>query len=147
MWKMLAPVLTGICLSLAAPAPVADKPKVDDAFVIALDRSGGFVAPDSPITHYRFTMAKDGSWEFKPQAGEPKRGKISIEDLNKWVKQIEDGGLYTVKSNPELGANDSPFMDITVQTTDKKTRVKIPLEEKLSQAIEKKIIELTERGK
>ena len=147
MWKTATPLLTGIWLFLPVLALAADKTEADDAFVIVIASSGGFVAPDGPITHYRFTVAKDGSWEFKPQEGESKKGKLSADDLNQWVKAIEDGGLYKVKSDPLLGARDAPFMAITVQARDKETRVTIPLEEKLSQAIEKKIVELAKPGK
>ena len=52
-----------------------------------------------------------------------------------------------MKSNPKLGAADEPYMDITVQTKGKKTQVRIRLEEKLSQAIEKKIVEVAKPGK
>ena len=147
MWKMATPLLAGIGLFLAVPALAADKTEADDTFLIAVARSGGFVAPDGPITHYHFTVAKDGSWEFKPQDGESKKGKLSADDLNQWVKAIEDGGLYKVKSDPLLGAKDAAFMAISVQAKGKKARVTIPLEEKLSQAIEKKIVELAKPGK
>ena len=147
MWKIATPLLAGIGLFLVVPALATDKTEADDTFVIAIARSSGFVTPDGPITHYRFTVAKDGSWEFKPQEGESKKGKLSADDLNQWVKAIEDGGLYKVKSDPLLGARDAPFMAITVQARDKETRVTIPLEEKLSQAIEKKIVELAKPGK
>jgi hypothetical protein len=147
MWKTVTPLLTGICLFLAGLALAADKTEADDALVIAIERSAGFVAPDGPITHYRFTVAKDGSWEFKPQDGESKKGKLSADDLNQWVKAIEDGGLSKVKSDPLLPAKDADFMIITVQAKGKETRVTIPLGEKLSQAIEKKIVELVKPGK
>ena len=143
MWKTLAPVLTGICLSLAAPAPVADKPKAEDAFVLAIGRFSGGDGSD----FYQFTLARDGCWEFKPQGVQPLKGRLSADDLNKWVKEIECGGLYTVKSNPDLWGEDVAFMDITVQTKDSKTRVRIPLQAKLAQAIDKKIVELTQPGK
>jgi hypothetical protein len=143
MWKTVTPLLTGICLFLAGFALAADKTEADDAFVIAIERSAGSgVAPDGPISHYRFTVAKDGSREFKPQKGESRKGKLSADDLKQWVKTIEDGGLYKVKSDPLLPAKDADFMIITVQAKGKKTRVTIPLGEKLSQAIEKKIVEL-----
>jgi hypothetical protein len=148
MLKTVALLLSGICLSLAAPAQAEDKAKADDAFVIAIDRSAGSdVAPDGPISHYRFTVAKDGSWEFKPREGKSKKGKLSADDLNQWVKTIEDGGLHKVKSDPLLPAKDADFMIITVQAKDKKTRVTIPLGQKLSQAIEKKIVEIAKPGK
>jgi len=129
--------------------PNADDVKTkDDGIVIAIDRSAGFTNPEltKPIDHYRFTVIKDGSWEFKPQKGESKKGKLGAEDLNKWLKAIEDGGLDKVESNPMLGALDEPYMDITVQTK-KKTQVRIRLSEKLSQAIEKKIVEVAKPGK
>ena len=139
MWKTVAPVLTGIGLFLAVSALAADKPKADDAFVIAIVRfSGG-----DGGSFDRFTVAKDGSWEFKPQGGTSKKGKLSAEDLKKWFKEIEDAGLDTVKSDPQRGANDASFMDVSVQAKGKKTRVRITLKEKLSQVIEKKIAEST----
>lgn len=114
----------------------------DDAFVIAVERSAGFTNPAraKAIDHYRFTVARNGDWEFKPQNGEAKNGKLRADDLNRWVKDIEDGGLYEVESDPELGALDEPYMDITVNTREKKTQVRIRLAEKLPQAVEKKIV-------
>jgi hypothetical protein len=136
-------------VAVTDPAYAADAKKKDDAFVINIERGAGFTNPEltKPIDHYRFTVAKDGSWEFKPQKGESKKGKLGADDLNKWLKVIEDGGLDKVKSNPRLGATDEPYMDITVQTKDKKTQVRIRLEEKLSQAIEKKIVEVAKPDK
>ena len=127
----------------------ADDVKKDDAFVIAIERGAGLTAPNRtrPIDHYRFTVAKDGSWDFKPQRGESKKGKLGADDLSKWVKDIEDGELGKIKSNPRLGAADEPYMDITVPSKGKKTQVRIRLEEKLSQAMEKKIVEVVKPGK
>lgn len=126
-----------------------DVKKNDDGIVIAIDRSAGNKDPEltKPIDYYRFTVVKDGSWEFKPLKGESKKGKLGAEDLNKWLEAIEDGGLDTVKSNPSLGALDESYMDVTVQTKDEKTRVRILLSEKLSQAIEKKIVEVAKPDK
>jgi hypothetical protein len=147
MGKAVAHILTGICLFLAAPVLAADTTGADDSLVIAVVRSdGGEVAPTGPTTHYRFTVAKDGSWEFVPQKGTPKKGKLSADDLSKWVKEIEDGGLYKVKSDPYRPATDASFMGIAVRSKGKKTRVVIALEEKLSQGIEKKIVELAKPG-
>src|SRR4051794_26884965 len=121
----------------------------DEAFVIAVERSAGFTNPAQAkaIDHYRFTVAKNGNWEFKPQNAEARKGKLGADDFNRWVKDIEDGGLYEVESNPELGALDEPYMDITVNIKEKKTQVRIRLAEKLSQAIEKKIVEVVKPGK
>jgi hypothetical protein len=126
-------------------APYADDAmKNDECIVIAIYRSAGFTSAErtQPIHHYRFTVVNDGSWELTPLKGEAQKGKLGADDLEKWVKDIEDGGLSKVESNPMLGALDEPYMDITVNTREKKTRVRIPLAEKLSQAIEKKIVEL-----
>jgi hypothetical protein len=46
-----------------------------------------------------------------------------------------------------LGSEDAAYMDISVQAKDKKTRVRIAPKEKLSQVIEKKIVEITKPGK
>ena len=117
--------------------------------VIAIDRSAGFTNSEltKPMDHYRFTVVKDGSWELKPLKGESRKGTLGAEDLDKWLEAIEEGGLDTVESDPMLGALDEPYMDITVQTRNKKTRVRIRLSEKLSQAIEKKIVEVAKPGK
>jgi hypothetical protein len=146
MWKKFAFVLTGICWFLAVSTLTADKPKADDAFIGIGRFSGG-----DGGNFDRFTVAKDGSWEFKPQGGASKKGKLSAEVLNKWVKEIEDAGLYRVKSDPLLGDTaesylDRSFMDITVQAKGKKAQVRILLGEKVSQAIEKKIVELAKPG-
>jgi hypothetical protein len=142
MWKTVAPILTGICSFLMASAPAADKPKGDDTFVIAIVRFSGGDGGNFD----QFTVAKDGSWEFKLQGGTSKKGKLSAKDLNKWVKEIEDAGLYTVKSDPSRGSEDRAFMDITIQAKGKKTQVTIPLMEKVSQVIEKKIVHLAKPG-
>lgn len=131
-------------------AQAGDEKKNDDGLVIAIERGAGLTPPDRtrPIDHYRFSVAKDGSWEFKPtQKGETKKGKLGADDVNKWVKDIEAGGLHKLKSNPRLGAADESYMDITVRTKDKRTQVRILLEEKLAQAIEKKIIAVAKPGK
>ena len=146
MWKTIAPVLTGICWFLAASTQTADEPKADDAFIAIVRFSGG-----DGGSFDRFIVAKDGKWEFKPQGGASKKGKLSAEDLKKWRKEIEDAGLNTVKSDPLLGDiaesyQDRSFMDITVQAKGKKTQVRILLGEKVSQAIGKKIVELAKPG-
>jgi hypothetical protein len=113
----------------------------NDAFVIAVDRSAG-MRGGKAIDHYRFKVDEKGNWEFTPLKGEARMGKLGADELDKWIRDIEDGGLYTVRSNPDLGALDESFMDITVNTGEKKTRVRIPLADRLSRAIEKKIVEV-----
>jgi hypothetical protein len=125
-------------LLLAAYAPAACQVKADDAMVLAFERSYGGDGADVD----KFTVAKDGRWKFTPQSGEGKTGKLSVADLNQWVKDIENGGLHKVKSNPNLGGTDESFLDITLQINNKKTRVRISMREKLAQSIDKKIVEL-----
>src|SRR5262245_26052264 len=132
---------------LPSAASADDPKKGDDAVVIVIERGGGFVDPaKDPLAHYQFTVAKDGSWEFKPLKGS-KKGKLKADDLKKWVKEIEDGGLAKLKSNPSLGAADESYMDITLHVNGKKERKRIRLEENLAQALDKKVLELAKSGK
>jgi hypothetical protein len=142
MWKPISPILTGMCLLLAASTPAADQAKADDALVLAFERSYGGDGADVD----KFTVAKDGIWKFTPQSGEGKHGKLSVADLHQWVKEIENGGLYKVKSNPGLGGTDESFLDITLKINEKKTRVRISMREKLAQSIDNKIVELVKRS-
>lgn len=137
-----------VCITGSAGATGGKKG--DAGIVIAIERGAGLAPPEltKPIDRYRFTVAKDGGWEFIPaQKSGIKKGKLGADEVKTWVKDIEDGGLYKVKSNPALGAADESYMDITVQANDKKTQVRIPLGNKLSQAIEKKIVEMAKPGK
>ncbi|HYV35304.1 MAG TPA: hypothetical protein VE988_06345 [Gemmataceae bacterium] len=134
-------------LSLTSEASMQD-PKQPEGSVIAIHRGGGFVIPDqNPYAYYWFTLAKDGAWELKPLKGDSKKGKIAADDVGNWVKEIKDGGFDKLKSNPALGAADEPFMDITIQADNKKDQKRIPLEQKLAKALEKKIFELAKPGK
>ena len=131
----------GSILLLVASLGFAAMSHDNDGFIIAIDRSNGFTPRQTKaIEYYRFTVAPDGDWEFKPYNGEATKGTLSAEDLEQWVEAIEEAGLYDVESDPELGARDEGFMDLTV----KFTHVRIRLEEPLSQAIEEKIVELVE---
>lgn len=122
--------------------------RADAAIVLTLERSGGFVDPDkNPLAIYQFTVAKDGTWELKPARGKTMKGKLGREQLTKWLKEIEDGGFARLKSNPALGAADETYMDITIQDKDKKEQKRIPLQEKLAQAIDKKVLELARSDK
>ena len=130
--------LGSLLLLIASIGFAASADRID--FVIAIDRSAG-MKNDKPMDHYRFTVVKDGSWELDPLKGESRKGTLAAEDLDEWIEAIEDG-LDEVESNPELGALDESFMDITVQTRNRKSRVRIRTSEELSQAIEEKIVEL-----
>ena len=131
-------------------AAYADRVRDSDyAFVIAIDRSAGLTSPKQtrPMDHYRFTVARNGFWELEPHfKGDAKKGRLDAEELDEWIEDIERGGLDTVESNPDLGAADEPYMDITVNTHETKVRVRIRLAEKLSQAIEDKIVEVVRAG-
>jgi len=146
MTRLVALLVFLASIGFVSAAQAAD---TDDAnLVIAIDRSAGFTSAERarPIDHYRFTVVKDGGWVFKPVKGESRKGKLGAEDLKRWLEAIEDGGLYTVESNLMLGALDEPYMDITVRTGNRKTRVRIRLSETLSKAVEKKIVELAKPG-
>lgn len=131
-------------VSVTEAASAGDMKSLD--IVIDIHRSAGFTNPerDKPIDHYEFTVVKDGRWELKPRKGESRKGELSAEELSTWLEAI-DRGLDDVESDPMLGAADESFMDVTVQTRDGKDRVRIRLTERLSQAIEKNIVELARR--
>lgn len=115
----------------------------DGRIVLAIYRSAGYTIPErmKPMDQYQFTVVKDGSWEFRPQKGQSKTGKLGAEELDEWLEAIEDG-LDEVHSSPTLGALDDPFMDIAVQTRDGKAQVRISVVEELAQAIQRKIVEV-----
>jgi hypothetical protein len=143
---VLAGATEYIAITKAASAKAAQQ--ADEAFVITIERSGGFVDPDTnPLALYRFTVAKDGRWELKPAKGEARKGKLRADDLTMWLKEIEDGGFGKLKSNPSLGAADEPFMEITIRAEGKKEQKRIALEEKLAQAVEEKVFSLVGPGK
>src|SRR5262249_25652719 len=136
-------------LNFFTDAASADDPaKADDAPIITIERSGGFVDPaQNPLANYRFTVAKDGGWELKPGRGKSKKGKLDPDAVTKWLKEIEEKGFDKLKSKPALGAADESYMDITIRAKNKKDQKRIPLEEKLAQAIEKKVVELAKPDK
>ena len=140
--------LASLLLFMASIALYADDVMENDPrIVIDVHRSAGFKNPEriQPMEHYQFTVLKDSSrefsWELDPLKGESRKGTLSAEELDDWLRDIVEDGLYEVQSNPELGARDEPYMEITVQTW-KKTKVRIRVSEELSQAIEKDIVEL-----
>jgi hypothetical protein len=134
-------------LSLPLGASAGD-PKKPAGAILVIERGGGLVDPaKNPFAHYGFTVAKDGAWELKALRGESRKGKLGADAVARWVKEIEDGGFHKLKSNPSLGAADEPYMEITLQVRGKKEKKRIPLQEKLAQAIEKKVFELAKPGK
>jgi hypothetical protein len=143
-------ILVGLSyLIIVASAPSADEPaQSEDAAVITIERSGGFVDPaQNPLANYWLTVAKDGAWELKPGRGTSRKGKLDTDAVTKWVKEIEEKGFAKLQSNPALGAADESYMDITIQAKGKKEQKRIPLDEKLAQAIEKKVVELAKSDK
>jgi hypothetical protein len=148
VWLLLVLAGSTGAIAGAKAAPTVAAPPADDAFVITIERSGGFVDPDAnPFALYRFTVTKSGGWELKPARGETRKGKLRTGELAKWLKEIKDGGYGKLNSNPSLGAADEPFMEITLRAEGKTDRKRIPLEEKLAQAVEKKVLRLVKPGK
>jgi hypothetical protein len=134
-------------LHLTGAAPAADTKKAAGA-VIAIQRGGGFVNVDqNPLAHYSFTVAKDGAWEFLPAKGASIKGKLGADEVPKWLKALDDGGFRKLRSEPALGAADEKYMDITVRDDAGKQQKRIRLEEKLAQALDKKILSLARPGK
>lgn len=127
---------------------LAQEPKADPTAVVVLERSGGnFADPKAtPPSHYGFTLGKDGAWELKYGQNQMKKGKLEADAVAAWVKAVQDGGFAKLKSNPALGAADEPFLDVTLRVGDKAERKKIRLEEKLAQALDKKVVEVV-KGK
>src|SRR5262245_55357761 len=93
-------VLVGSMGFLSHPSVAsAEVPKKAPAAVLAIQRGGGFVDPArSPLAYYWFTVAKNGAWEFKPLKGETKKGTLAPDDVNRWAKEIKDGGFDRLKS-------------------------------------------------
>jgi hypothetical protein len=120
----------------------------DNAFAIAVERSGGMVLSNDPFRAYRFTMTRDGSWEFTSRMkGEHKEGKVGADLVDQWIAEVKEGGFDRLKSNPKLGQTDGPYMEITLETRGSKQRKRIAVVEPLSKAIDKKVAELMEPGK
>ncbi|MBY0230019.1 MAG: hypothetical protein K2W96_12115 [Gemmataceae bacterium] len=131
---------TSVILLALLGAASFDEPKKGDGPVIVLHRfAGGLVDPAKPFANFEFTLAKDGAWEMKGAMGKTRKGKLKPDEAAKWVKEIQGGGFAKLESNPALGAADEPYLDITLQPGGKKDQKRIKLEEKLAQAIEKKV--------
>ncbi len=140
----------GLLMALVGAMGVAsaDEAKKDDGSVIALHRGGGFVDPDRmPFAHYWFTVAKDGSWEVKPLKGTSRKGKFTAAEVKNLQKEIEDGGFDKMKSNPALGAADEAYLEIAIVSGGKKVTKRIRLEEKLAEALDKKVSALAKLPK
>jgi hypothetical protein len=116
----------------------------DAAFVMVVVRSAGNTPAQMAATdYYRFTVARNGRWEFTPQfRGEPRNGKLGADEIDRWMKALKDGGLCLVESDPELGAADEPYMDIMVNANETPIHIRIRLADELSQAIEENIVEV-----
>jgi hypothetical protein len=140
-------------LLIGGTVRAAGEKKATDAYALEVVRGGGLPPPDSreaELAHWRFTVAKDGSWEFRFGVfgkGGVKKGKLGTDELQRWIKDIEKGGFHKLESNTKLGAVDDSFMDITIRVKGEATQKRISSEEKLSQAIHKRVIELTKPEK
>jgi hypothetical protein len=142
----------GLVPIIAGRANGADLKKAD-AYALEIVRGGGLIPPGAPnaeLSHWRFTVAKDGSWEFRFGVfgkGGVKKGKLSADELRRWIKDIEDGGFHKLVSNPRLGGADDSYMDISIRVKEEKTRKRISFAEKLSQAVHKRVFELAKPEK
>lgn len=129
--------------------PAADTKKAIDTYTLVIMRGGGLPPPNAPhaeFEHYSFTVAMDGGWEFRSGIfGKRgfKKGKLNADELQRWIKDIEDRGFHKLKSNPNLGGADESFIDITIRSRGEKTQKRIGIEENLFKAVTKKVIELT----
>jgi hypothetical protein len=133
--------LGSIVLVPAANSGYADDAKkAGGAFVIAIRVQPGR-APG-----YGFTVARDGSWEFRPVNGTAKQGQLTADDLNQWLRAVEKGGFDKLISNPKLGRACEPYMDIAIRAKNRTVKKRAPLLEKLAQAIHKKILDLSSPG-
>jgi hypothetical protein len=133
--------LGSVVLAPAANSGETDgERKAGDAFVIAIQVQPG----RSP--GYGFTVARDGSWQYSPVNGKAKRGKLTADDLDNWLQAVEKGGFNKLVSNPKLGQACEPYMDITIRAKSRAEKKRVPLLEKVAQAIHNKIVELSGPG-
>jgi hypothetical protein len=126
--------------------------EANDAYALEIIRGGGLPPPNAlgaEFEHYSLKVAKDGNWVFRYGVftkGGIKKGKLSVEELQRWIKDIEGGGFHKLKSNPHLGKADEGFLEISIRSEREKTQKRIDLGEKLSQEIHKKVVELARPG-
>ena len=101
-------------------------------------RLGIFVFKDAEIVDF---AAPHGVFSVARRY-DPELDAFLIADANRPV-QAQAG--FTVLPNYSFA--DEPYMDITVRVNDKKERKRIPLDAKLAQALDRKILELARPGK
>jgi hypothetical protein len=110
--------------------------------LLAFERNGGIVPPTA-AAYYTFTVSPDGLWEFKPtKTGQVKKGRIPPEELKRWIKEIEDRGLFRLTGNENLGNNDEPYLLAEMNKEGMKHRVKIMLGHPEAVRVDKKIVEM-----
>ena len=130
------------------PAPAQPQ----NTTVLKIVRGGGLPPPNAPqaeVEHYSFTLAEDGTWEWRFgvfQKRGVKSGTLKADEVPRWIKEIEKGGFHQLESNPELGNADESFIDITILTKDRQTQKRISFGEKLAKAIHEKVIEVANSG-
>jgi hypothetical protein len=143
------PILAAaLALLSSADRAASREEEKDDGSVIAIHRGGGFVDPcRMPFAHYWMKVMKGGAWEVKPLKGESRKGKLTDAGVKELMKMITAGGFDKLKSNPALGAADEPYLEISIVSDGKKVTKRIRLEEKLAEALDRKVTELAKLPK
>ena len=62
--------------------------------------------------------------------------------LKRWLKELEDHGLFRQSSNEKLGENHEPYLIAVLHKEGVRHRVKIVLENPLAQRVDRKVIEM-----
>ena len=123
--------------------------KAADDYALKIVRGGGLPPPNAPnaeFEHYVFTAGKDGKWEFRYGVFEKrgiKSGPIGTAELKRWIKDIEHDGFHRLESNPNLGAADEGYLDVTILSEGKQFQKRINMGENLSHSIHKRVIDVT----
>lgn len=110
--------------------------------LLAVERHGG-KAPATAATHYTFVVNRDGLWEYHPtRGGQLRKGVVPQEELKRWLKELEDHGLFRQTGNEKLGEHQEPYLLAVLTKNGLRHRVKLPLEYPLCGKVDRKILEI-----
>lgn len=133
-----------VLVSLLGTSPAQEK-ELEVAFaptILSIERHGG-PAPTAAAAYYHYVVKSDGTWEFSPlRTGKPLRGQLRGDTLKRWLKELEDHGLFRQSSNEKLGENHEPYLIAVLHKEGVRHRVKIVLENPLAQRVDRKVIEM-----
>lgn len=133
--------------------PASSPETSQNTTTLTIVRGGGLPppnAPDAEFEHYTFTVAEDGSWEWRfgiHNKHGAKRGTLRTDELKQWIKEIEDGGFPELESNPDLGKADESFVDIKIQSQGEKSQKRISFSESLAKSVHQSVMEIAKPGK